>query len=771
MRILRFYKSKKYLQRIILTVSTLVLLLVSGFAYTVFFYAQNIIVGIQKDANDKVLSQINYNIDYMNEVVRGIAVSLYFDNDVIPLMTAGSPDQVDLLTRRNKVDKFADYTPFIDSIIVYNGQMDQFIWGGNAELQNPDDVRYRSMRERMNGSAPLEKMKLFLLKPDVFSIANFESARYEPGESVLFINVQTQWLFDNIRNINQLAGQVNENILILDDQGHRITPLDAAAAVPQADMDDIIAQVPLNAESSGYVEYGSGSGKKMISYMNIQENGWKIISIVPLESLMGKVERLRTISLSVTAVFLFVSILIALWISHRLYKPVDKLVNVIKPADASEGGATHQGDELAYLSQAYRRALEQASKAQRDQISTHYIARQFHLRRLIHDSQTLTSDQFRELIANHDFKIGWGGKYRLCLMKLDGSGSMNESHKKLVHFAISNIAQEIVTAKYPCETVEMKQDHLVMLVSLTDGDEAAAPDMAELVQQVQEIVSRLYHVTFSAAVSEQVGDLALLSRSYAETLQFLQYKFVFGPGTVILPDRIRANEAQPDEQSAQFPAEWEKKLIEAIKLNEPDLYARTLDRMFQQVASMHYDYMGYMILHILLLVKIALRELNDNRLQPLPVDLSEANGKIAMAETMEESKAVFHDIFEEIAVKLNHQDASQRNEVLMAAIQEIIETKYADVNLSLQEIAEVMRMSPTYIGKMFKKRYGQSVAEYINETRLRNAVHYLEDNKYNINDIIEKVGFGNRSIFFRLFKNKFGTTPKEYRIRKSVMEP
>lgn len=770
MGILRFYRSKKYLQRIILTVSTLILLLVSGFAYTVYFYAQNIIVGIQKDANNKVLSQINYGIDYMNEVVRGIAVSLYFDNDVIPLMTASYPDQTDILTRRNKIDKFADYTPFIDSIIVYNGQMDQFIWGGNAELQNPNDDRFIQIRELMNGEAPFEKMKLFSLKPDVFSIANFDSASYEQGESVLFINVQTQWLFDNIRIINQLAGQMNENIVIIDDEGQFITPLDAAAN-PQADLADIIAQVPDQAASSGFVEYGSGNGKKMISYMTIKDNGWKVISIVPLESLMGKVERLKTISLSVTAVFLFVSILFALWISHRIYKPVSKLVNVVKPADASGWNPANKGDELAYLSDVYRRALEQASKAQKDQVSTHYIARQFYLRQLMNESQTMSTAQVQELITENDFNIAWDSDYLICILKMDNSGLMNEQHRKLVNFAISNIAQEIVSAKYLCETVEMKQDHLAMLISITDKAEAAGPAVAGHIRQVQDVVLKLYHVTFSAAVSDGFGSLAVLTRSYTETLQSLLYKFALGPGAVILPEMIRANQGQLGEHSSSFPVEWEKKLIEAIKLNQPDLFSRTLDRMFTQIAGMHYDYMGYMILHILLLMKIALRELNDNRIQPLSVDLSEANGKIAAAESLEESKRVFQDIFEEIADKQKNQDSNQRNAVLMEAIKEMIETKYTDVNLNLQEIAEAMRMSPTYIGKMFKKWHGQSVAEYINEIRLRNAVQYLEENKYNINDIIEKVGFGNRSIFFRLFKNKFGTTPKEYRISKSVMEP
>lgn len=768
MRFLKFYRSKKYLQRIIVSICSLVLLLMSIFSYIVFHYAQNIIIGIQNDANTKVLSQIQYNIDYMNEVVRNIAVSLYFDNDVIPLITASLPDQVDLLTRRNKIDKFADYTPFIDSIIVYNGQMDKFIWGGNAELQSPADIRFARLKELLDGTNEVPKMRLFSLKEDVFSLATYDSSTYRKGESVLFINVNTQWLFDNIQIINRLAGQMNESIFIVDESGQIITPHEDSALTGPV-LQPVIDGIPAGAGESGFYRFGSGSNEKIISYMNMEKNGWQIISVTPLEMLTGKVERLRTLSIVVTLGFLFVSGLFALWISHRLYKPVGNLLNDVLPLPAAEMEPAQKGDELAYISRIYRRALAQASKAQKDQISTQNIARQFYLRKLINDSQTISDIQFQAYIQENKLNIGLTGRYLPCIIRIDKSGVTTElREKKLIYFAISNIAQEIVSQRYRCETVEMKQDHLVMLISTEGPGSEVYRELTSELQQVQEVVLRMYHVTFSVAFSDEAENPEKLSQYYNEALHYLQYKTIFGPGAVITPSMISTN---LDNHEANIPAELEKKLIESIKLNQSDSFMKTLDRTFRHIASMHFDYIDYMILHVLLLIKVAIKEINHNRIHPITLDLSQTNGKIMASETMEESKQIFLEIYEEISDKLTHQEADGRNEVLMEAIKEIIETKYTDVNLGLQDIANTMRMSPTYIGKLFKKWQGQSVSEYINEIRLRYAVQYLEENKYNINDIIDKVGFGNRSIFFRLFKNKFGTTPKEYRISKSLMDP
>jgi len=96
-----------------------------------------------------------------------------------------------------------------------------------------------------------------------------------------------------------------------------------------------------------------------------------------------------------------------------------------------------------------------------------------------------------------------------------------------------------------------------------------------------------------------------------------------------------------------IPQELEKKLMETIKLNQPEPFGRTLDRIFLHIADLHFDYMYYMILHVFLLMKNALKELNDNRIHPIVIDLSETNGKILASETMEESKQIFLSIYDQ----------------------------------------------------------------------------------------------------------------------------
>ena len=92
----------------------------------------------------------------------------------------------------------------------------------------------------------------------------------------------------------------------------------------------------------------------------------------------------------------------------------------------------------------------------------------------------------------------------------------------------------------------------------------------------------------------------------------------------------------------------------------------------------------------------------------------------------------------------------------------------ADADFSQQTIAQMLKMSSAYIGRVFKQGTGAAVTEYINDIRLSNALALLEADHININEIMERVGYRSQSYFFKLFKTKYGTTPKEYRLKKVI---
>lgn len=72
-------------------------------------------------------------------------------------------------------------------------------------------------------------------------------------------------------------------------------------------------------------------------------------------------------------------------------------------------------------------------------------------------------------------------------------------------------------------------------------------------------------------------------------------------------------------------------------------------------------------------------------------------------------------------------------------------------------------MNPDYLGSLFKDAMHCSITMYIQQKRLDQAKNMLENTELPISQIAELVGYDNLSYFSKLFRQKVGCQPGEYR--------
>ena len=77
--------------------------------------------------------------------------------------------------------------------------------------------------------------------------------------------------------------------------------------------------------------------------------------------------------------------------------------------------------------------------------------------------------------------------------------------------------------------------------------------------------------------------------------------------------------------------------------------------------------------------------------------------------------------------------------------------------------AEELHLSPNYFGDLIKKETGNTALDYIQTKLIDEAKSKIFDASKSINDIANELGFKNQQHFTRLFKQKTGVTPNEYR--------
>lgn len=99
---------------------------------------------------------------------------------------------------------------------------------------------------------------------------------------------------------------------------------------------------------------------------------------------------------------------------------------------------------------------------------------------------------------------------------------------------------------------------------------------------------------------------------------------------------------------------------------------------------------------------------------------------------------------------------------LAPALKYIFEN-YAKFDLTNALLAEKCHISEVYFRRLFGKRYGMSPKQFIIDIRLAKAKQLLSEGITKINTVAAECGFQNQYHFSRLFKEKTGLTPSEYR--------
>ncbi len=104
------------------------------------------------------------------------------------------------------------------------------------------------------------------------------------------------------------------------------------------------------------------------------------------------------------------------------------------------------------------------------------------------------------------------------------------------------------------------------------------------------------------------------------------------------------------------------------------------------------------------------------------------------------------------------------NTILVKKIQDKFEKQYMD-KMSLSEIGEEYHISSSHLSHIFKEITGYSTIDYLISCRLSAAKRMLSSTDINIREIIFQCGFSDESNFSRMFKEKVGITPSEFRKR------
>ncbi|MDF2925707.1 MAG: AraC family transcriptional regulator [Paenibacillaceae bacterium] len=767
MSLLHMFRARKYLQRILLSFMLVVIILIATSA-VLYLNAQSKVLTMQLDADRKLLTQINFNIENMNGIIKDLAVSLFYDDDMVAVISGSDFEQS--IMKLDKLNRTVATTPYLHSIVYYNGTQKRYFSSLHHDMNNYQ--LYDALSGYIKSRSELPKLQLIPVKLDeskegafdVFSFFVYDGATLNAADrNFLVLNIKPAWMLDNVEALNALAERENDLIFVTDSRHNVLISNDRMLPGLMEMKNNLLERISSSSNALDYFTYAYEGQKYRVTYLKRGLNDWQIISLQNYRAFSNNVSQMKWTAVVVTLSVVVMTVLLSVYFSIRLYKPIGNLLGLVRHGS---NAAPLNRDEMSIITTSFAFMRDKLQELEQGQASQMNIAKVYHVRSLIAASGNVPEQEFRRNTDQYSLDIALQGSMVLALIRIDNlydlTSKTQSTALSLLYFAISNIGQELLRRTFSCESADMKSDHLVFIIS-RDRD-MHYDELYGVFREMQETVGSYYHITFSVTLSQVFHTYRDITPHYSQTIRHSNYRMILGKQAFIDPDRVKANE-----ECGQFhiPQELERQLTEGLKAGDWEQLNDCVKRWLELVSGFRFENMFSALLHMVVTLSNTLGEIKHYNLNPVSINLQEINRRILEKETLEEIREVLMDEIREVLEK-RQSGREDKVRLITETVKEIVDKHYSDPDINIQKIADMLHMRHVYLGQVFKERENETIVDYINRTRLAKAKLYLEQQDLTVIEIMEKVGFGNESYFYRLFKRQYGTTPKDYRLKHAI---
>jgi len=116
--------------------------------------------------------------------------------------------------------------------------------------------------------------------------------------------------------------------------------------------------------------------------------------------------------------------------------------------------------------------------------------------------------------------------------------------------------------------------------------------------------------------------------------------------------------------------------------------------------------------------------------------------------------------------------ATQQYAGVIRQAEDYIEQHFMDPNLSLNDVAAQVSLSPSHFSAVFSQETGQTFKERLTEARIKKAKELLRTTTLRSSEISDQVGYNDPHYFSHVFRRQTGLTPRDFRwqAQKKVAE-
>lgn len=766
---MKYLKNNKYYARLLaaflITIITCTLISTG----LVFFSFRMVMLDVIKTDNQKIIAQISYGKDYMDEQADRIGNTILSNNYILSSMTARSYDSLAMQRAISELNTLVVANSNIESLYFYNAYTDTVTtssWGGVFDLSSFYDQDAVKLMKGMEGTQTGQTY------PRIISTASYNKHVYtyvyfmndmetENGKCAVIVNLKKDYLTDMVEQLSGKSAYDSMRILCLDDNGRIVNAADESLFLKDysqyTDIQDILKKDGNGGTWIGQDEQGS----KCVFSCSGQKNGsWIFVSSLPERDAFGEMRKITVLYAVFNLFILVITFWIAIRVSEKLYNPIAKLKEHVNDKSSVSG---KQGEnELETVAKVFDAVLESAQKLEMRERANLFQLQNTCIKNIITGEWGLNDRKtVRECEKNHiSRKIFSEEEKALLLIRIDKVDDLSEKYsgteREIVYFALINIVNEIIGEAFENRGCNIRPGEFCFLIQ-TDGASDYTEKMREISQELQQKIKDNMKLDVSLVIGQPRKNQDNFGKMYEDIQRLAQYIFIFGQGCII---DYRYFEQVNNEY---YLIDWkqEKMLVEALKMGKKEEACR----IYQQISdeTCKYDYENiintYFYLAYSLYNECCLNV--DKEKSSFAMMIMPLIGCITEMKSKQEVDEAFVKLIEEI-VDFYNEFNSRKSSDIVDQVTRIINENYRDPNICLNEIAQKINKAPSYVGRMFKEKTNKSVSEQIMDMRMAEIKRLLDETDLPLNTIVESVGLEKTNYFYTLFRKYFGVTVSAY---------
>lgn len=507
----------------------------------------------------------------------------------------------------------------------------------------------------------------------------------------------------------------------------------------------------------------SPDGDYLVTEESSKVNGWKYAVAVPERKVTSGIDSVRRLVVGIAVLFCILIIIVLICLANQLILPFKSINEFLYHIENQEQtGEKNQLQVLDYRIRDVVRQLElEKSKNQSMKES------------LEQNERTLRPYALYKLLFG-DFSDKEGMRNRLEQLGMEFSaycvfviefdmegkesrfelGNTEETREKLLTGAEHILRAFLKDSAFSMEMVPVVRPVSYRIYGVTDLYETA--ELKTRLQFYQNLLLQYFHCTSMIGIGNPVAEIEEVTKSRENAEKILKYRFILGSGHVFDAHDIEAADNPTYMREVNYGKHY---LLEGLKNCNPGEIRKIIQGYLDIMKNSHLflDY-EYGCKDTINVIYEAMLERNvENR--EIFTKLIQYFSRFE--QTFPDLESFITIITKDLEEVLNDNPDSHYSKPVKQAL-EIIWRDYQK-DLSLQDVADALGISPQYLSKLFKEEKGQSFKEYLTSLKMQKARELIESTEFSLQEIAAYVGYNDYKHFSVIFKKHFGMTASAYR--------